>query len=820
LIVADSGNHKLKTVDPASGAVGQLSVNSIDGSATALGEVFGLALDPASGPDGALFVSEPDRHRVLKLDLNTGLATTVAGSQTGVAGYQDGAAAGSLLNRPLGLAFENDVLFIADAENRVLRAVDLVPGNVRTIGSRTSPGPQDLPVVAADVLRRKAAEGVTVRILLDGYGSGIERDAPLSWEIDGPQTEADLRFYHANIQAAVQNHPQTIPFLGKPAASFHEKMMVIDGKVGTAGGIDFASDKNDGLQHDRKHLSLFWHDVIALAEGKVAFGLEEHFARRWTMARDERSHLAALPQLATFTPVDRTDAAIADSVAECVRTFDPTPLVGFLVNLRNDATQEILDSYKRAILAARYYVYMEHQYIYYPEIGNFIEQAMTDNPGLQVIWTIPFFTEEATDPTQERAKLVREHKLASAITDASQMVAGNQLRSQLAWNGFFRLKEMIEKFRKVDPRRFGLFSIRRLFKTSAATDPTLQMIYPHSKMILCDDRFFSIGSANANGRGFTKDGEINISTPSAQASKALRERLWGEHLGYLGVGVAQPDGTLLSVNGHHLSHDDVIRIQHPGFGEVDRKVDAVDPATGSMTLLGAPLDPALGRILWRDPRLADLPLASAMEFWRKSAHSLNTYRAVEGVHASTNAGGDLVVAGNVAKAGYKIVFGDRLLTLNDDGRSNKSQPITQPLAAAILEVDSVSGPAIKVKPGATIVQPDVEPIRSTPVGSTVNVLPFACQVAARTGGRAQLKILGLMPNLKDLAFDYSASWVADQKGGQRLVRAWEIDAPDGIKYAGPGTILFSSWLLFPWLFIDFDPDEQSRLDVPGDTRIV
>lgn len=830
LLVADTGNHKVRAVTLA-GAVTTLAISQIDGVAGALGEVYGIAFNATLGSKGTLYLSERDRHRILAVDLATLAATTLAGSTSGAAGFQPGpvAAAAARFHQPLGLAFADNHLFVADAENRVLRVIELATGTVRVIGSPT-PANEHVPVALADVLRRKAAEGVKVRILLDDYGSGFARDQPTptrAVSISGKQAIDDLRFLQPNIQAFVQNHVQYLA--GRSLASYHEKMMVVDGKWGVAGGIDFDDDKNDGLLHDRNHRnSVFWHDVAVFVEGKAALGLEEAFVRRWGMTREELSkenNSALLPDV--IQPIDRTDPALQDVEAETVRTFDPTPLVGFFVNLRNDAVTEVLQSYRRAILAARYYIYMEHQYLYYPEIGDYLETAMKDNKDLNVIWTLPFFTEETRDPSQEHADLLLGGQLATSITDASQLLANNQLRSQLAWHGFFRQHEMVEKLRRVDRTRFSAFSLRRIVPRQPPAETTSEMIYPHSKIILCDDRFFSIGSANANGRGFTKDGELNVSALAPGAAKALRERLWGEHLGYGGVALTQPDGSLFLTNGHHLTPGASIRLRHPVLGDVVREVDLVVPATGIIFLKGAALPPTLGRVLWSDPTFADIPLGQVLDIWRRSSHSLNTFQKVQGNHATTNSNGELVVNGHLAAVGDRVLFGQRLMLLKDDGTARNSNPLPRALIGSALPVTGITSNTIQVGTGSTS-HPDTGVVRTMAVGEIANVEPFRVKLTARANGRATLQLLGLMPNLQDVPFDYHLSWLQRQQGGKKWVRSWEIETPEGIKYAGPGSWLFSPWFPFvlfpltgiPWLFIDVDPDEQAKLTLGGDdTRL-
>lgn len=56
-------------------------------------------------------------------------------------------------------------------------------------------------------------------------------------------------------------------------------------------------------------------------------------------------------------------------------------------------------------------------------------------------------------------------------------------------------------------------------------------IYIHSKLMVIDDSFLTIGSANLNLRSMAVDAEINIATDNVGKSKDLRRRVWNLHTG-------------------------------------------------------------------------------------------------------------------------------------------------------------------------------------------------------------------------------------------------------------------------------------------------
>jgi sugar lactone lactonase YvrE len=87
----------------------------------------------ALGPDGVLYVSDADNNVVRAIDLSAGTISTVAG--TGDAGFsgEGGPATQAQLNAPAGLAFDaQGNLFIADQGNDVVRRVDS-SGTITTI---------------------------------------------------------------------------------------------------------------------------------------------------------------------------------------------------------------------------------------------------------------------------------------------------------------------------------------------------------------------------------------------------------------------------------------------------------------------------------------------------------------------------------------------------------------------------------------------------------------------------------------------------------------------------------------------------------------
>jgi DNA-binding beta-propeller fold protein YncE len=139
LYIADTMNHRVRVVDAATGVITTLAGTgragfSGDGGpavAASLNEPTCVVVDDRRR---ALFVADQSNHRVRRIDLETGLMSTMAG--TGESGF-DGdqvPAAQAALGGPSGLAVGPDgELYIADTFNSRIRRVDPVTGVIGTV---------------------------------------------------------------------------------------------------------------------------------------------------------------------------------------------------------------------------------------------------------------------------------------------------------------------------------------------------------------------------------------------------------------------------------------------------------------------------------------------------------------------------------------------------------------------------------------------------------------------------------------------------------------------------------------------------------------
>ena len=147
LFVADSANHTIRKVVATTGAVTPLAGSpQRSGSADGTGPAaqFSFPQGVASDAMGNLYVADTGNHTIRMVVIATGAVTTLAGSarESGVA---DGVGTTARFNTPWGVATDGvGNLFVADSKNRTVRKVVIATGVVTTLaGSPEKSGSAD-----------------------------------------------------------------------------------------------------------------------------------------------------------------------------------------------------------------------------------------------------------------------------------------------------------------------------------------------------------------------------------------------------------------------------------------------------------------------------------------------------------------------------------------------------------------------------------------------------------------------------------------------------------------------------------------------------
>jgi len=146
LFVADLNNHKIRRVEVATGAVTTVACSGTEGGSDGVGEAaeFHNPVGITISPDGsALFVADHDNNKIRRVEVATGAVTTLAGS--GAQGSADGVGGAAEFSGPCGVAISPDggALFVADPNNHKIRRVEVATGAVTTVASSGTEGGSD-----------------------------------------------------------------------------------------------------------------------------------------------------------------------------------------------------------------------------------------------------------------------------------------------------------------------------------------------------------------------------------------------------------------------------------------------------------------------------------------------------------------------------------------------------------------------------------------------------------------------------------------------------------------------------------------------------
>jgi len=276
--------------------------------------------------------------------------------------------------------------------------------------------------------------------------------------------------------------------------SQHQKIVVVDDRVAFVGGLDLTSARWDTSEHAagdaRRQRPLGgayppFHDVQMMVDGEAAAALGELARERWRHATGRRVApaqtledpwpLSVAPDL-THAPVGiaRTQPQYGDNVQ----------------------VQEIKQLYLDAIDAARRTIYIENQYLTAPAIIQALATRLAQPDGPEVV------------------VLSRLH--GGGWLEENTMTA-QRVSAVLA----LRAADAHGRLRVAYPHADGL------------GDACIDL---HSKLMIVDDRFARIGSANLNNRSMGYDTECDLAVEATEPRIGtellqLRHRLVAEHLG-------------------------------------------------------------------------------------------------------------------------------------------------------------------------------------------------------------------------------------------------------------------------------------------------
>ncbi len=252
--------------------------------------------------------------------------------------------------------------------------------------------------------------------------------------------------------------------------SHHQKIVIIDDRIAFSGGMDIALGRWDTPDHLPDNplrtgpIGPYapYHDLQIALEGEAVRELANLARWRWKRA----TGFSALP----FTPGGN------DVWPEALQKqlFNFSLLISQTFPQMKDIGEkrEIEEILIHNINKAKDFIYIENQYLTYEPIARFLNERLKTCPDLRIL-------------------------LLSSYNPQGPLEKG------VMWQGRINFREILMDGISRD-------RVRLLCPVSRREDGSEEAIRVHAKLMIVDDRYLHIGSANLNGRSMGHDSECDI----------------------------------------------------------------------------------------------------------------------------------------------------------------------------------------------------------------------------------------------------------------------------------------------------------------------
>jgi phosphatidylserine/phosphatidylglycerophosphate/cardiolipin synthase-like enzyme len=312
--------------------------------------------------------------------------------------------------------------------------------------------------------------------------------------------------------------------------SHHQKLLIVHIPddparcVAFVGGIDLSRGRRDSPDHQgdadpvridpRYGRRPPWHDLQLEVRGPAVLDMDLTFQERWEdqTPPDRRNPLRALWRRVSHEPrrlellLRRpSPPPVGPHLVQVLRTY---PARHREIPFAPDGERSIARACRKALGRARALVYVEDQYLWGRLVAEAFAEALQRSPELRVIIVVPRYP------------------------DHDGRVSGRAARAA-QWRAIHHLTA-------VGGSRVAVYDLENEQGTP---------IYVHAKVVMVDDVWAMVGSANLNRRSWTHDPEVACAVVDQRRdprdpadpgelgdgarvfARELRLRLWREHLG-------------------------------------------------------------------------------------------------------------------------------------------------------------------------------------------------------------------------------------------------------------------------------------------------
>lgn len=345
-----------------------------------------------------------------------------------------------------------------------------------------------------DLLIEKAKQDVEVKIIVwqprlelrivpgaDQRGLGTRTK-----EIEIMNELAKRNKIEQNLIVRIDNTAPTI------TSGHHDKIIIIDNQIGFCGGLDLSHGKWDTSEHDfdnplREAHAQPWHDIEVMVKGPVVWDLIYHFHQRWVYSLTKDAGQTRGLEIKSYFSNRSNDG---DTSIIALRTWNKLNRNGGIVAW-----------YAGMIRKAKESIYIENQF---PFENKFITQLLVKR--LKEVQSLKVIIVGPVDPNLPG--LVGSIIAKASVND---------------------IDENLKALRKAGEDRVKTYC---LISQHDSINEKRKQIYVHSKIMIVDDKWITIGSANMDRDGFKDSSEFNLGILAPVLARQLRVKLWHEHLSH------------------------------------------------------------------------------------------------------------------------------------------------------------------------------------------------------------------------------------------------------------------------------------------------
>ena len=359
-----------------------------------------------------------------------------------------------------------------------------IDSNLKLVPGGASDG---FPERFADFLHAIVSARPSLRIYILGWDFSMLYAVDREWR---PVYEMGWRRHRRMVFGLDGRHP-----LG---ASHHQKIVVIDDRLAFVGGMDLTRARWDTPAHlagdprrrdaeGKTHEPL--HDVQAMFDGHAARAMGRLVRERWRRATGRLVHVRKRQAPPPSDPWPQAYSADVADVRLGIARTEPA-------YAGRAEVDEILQAHLAAIAAARASIYIESQYFTSARVGQALADRLARGDAIETV--------------------VVSRRSGSGWLEEGRIAA---LRARLH-------RRLLE----AGGERYRLY--RACLSSDA--DGSLNI---HSKLVIVDDDWLCVGSANLSNRSLALDSECSVILESQGEDRirvaiaGMRHRLLAEHLG-------------------------------------------------------------------------------------------------------------------------------------------------------------------------------------------------------------------------------------------------------------------------------------------------